>query len=109
MRPEAGNGRPPRCAQGFRAICGSLRPCRGLTGANCAQTKPTFARAKPYIQPLVPYIDKAKPYAPPLAVAAVIVAAIPVILTLMFLALITSPVSHISCCCCRGLIYHTPL
>merc|ERR1712127_105725 len=56
------------------------------------KTKPTFARAKPYIQPLVPYIDKAKPYAPPLAVAAVIVTAIPVVLTLMFLALITSPV-----------------
>merc|ERR1712216_21580 len=28
------------------------------------KTKPTFARAKPYIQPLVPYIDKARPYAP---------------------------------------------
>jgi hypothetical protein len=40
----------------------------------------------------VPYIDKAKPYAPSLAVAAVILAAIPVVLTFFFLALITSPV-----------------
>ena len=60
------------------------------------QTKPYTAKAKPYIQPVVPYIEKAKPYAPSLAVAAAVLAAIPVCLTVFFLAMITSPVSRVT-------------
>ena len=56
------------------------------------QTKPYTAKAKPYIQPVVPYIEKAKPYAPSLAAGIAILAAIPFVLTLLVLAMITSPV-----------------
>ena len=66
------------------------------------QTKPYTAKAKPYIQNVVPYIEKAKPYAPPLAVAAFVLAAIPVILTFMFLAAVTSPVSEHSVSDCTA-------
>jgi hypothetical protein len=49
------------------------------------------------VQPLVPYITKARPYIPPVILALIAAASIPIFFTVLVVAFFTAPVCVVSC------------
>ena len=59
------------------------------------QVRPLTKQTQPYVQPLVPYINQATPYLPPIALALIALASVPVLFTFLVIAFFTAPVSYI--------------